>query len=266
MQHDVALPFGERLVRDVEANPELARRVHRQPPPAGVPWQTAPPHSPRTGGFIDLRSHAQALAGRARSVRVEGEGLGPGMLEVRTADRADDLLGERRDRRADAVAVRAQVRAEPRHHQPKHVQDLRHGPDGAARPGDRRPLTQGKRGREVVDPVHVRALCLGQPTAAVRAQAGEVPLHAFGVQGAEGERRLARPGHADQVRHNGTSTSTSRKLLCRAPCTLIARGKIPGAKSSRAVMGKTYAGRRCRAPAASDRWPPGAQRRGGGQG
>jgi hypothetical protein len=46
------------------------------------------------------------------------------MLKVRTADRADDFLGERRDRRVDAVTVRAQVRAKPRHHQPQDVQDF----------------------------------------------------------------------------------------------------------------------------------------------
>ena len=202
MQHDVALALGERLVRDVEADPELARGIHRQPPPAGVPRQHRSVldrlvRVGHQGGFVDLRPHAQALAGRARAVGVEGEGLGAGMLEVRTADRADDLLGKRRDRRADAVAVRAQVRAQPRHHQPQDVQDFGHGPDGAARSRDRRPLPQGERGRQVIDPVHVRALRLGQPAAAVGAQAGEVALHALGVQGADGQRRLARSGHAD---------------------------------------------------------------------
>jgi hypothetical protein len=49
------------------------------------------------------------------------------------------------------------------------------------------------------------------------------------------------------VRHNGTSTSTSRRLLCLAPRTLMAPGSVPGGKSSRAVIVKTYAG--CRPPA-----------------
>jgi hypothetical protein len=122
---------------------------------------------------------------------------GAGKFKVCPADRADDLLGEHRDRRVDAVTVRAQVRAQPRHHQPQDVQDFGHGPDGAARSRDRRPLPQGERGREVIDPVNVRALRLGEPTAAVRAQAGEVPLHALGVQGAYGQRRLARSGYPD---------------------------------------------------------------------
>lgn len=117
------------------------------------------------------------------------------MFKARTADRADDLLGKLRDRRADAVAVRAQVRAQPRHHQPQDVQGFGHGPDDAAPSRNRRPLQQSKSGREVIDPVHVGALYLGQPAAAVGAQAGEVPLHALGIQGAEGQRRLARPGH-----------------------------------------------------------------------
>ena len=119
------------------------------------------------------------------------------MFKVPAADRADDLLGEGRDRRADAVAVRAQLRAQSRHHQPQDVQDFGHGQDRAARSWSRRPRAEGKRGRQVIDPVHVRTLCLGQPAAAVGAQAREVPLHTFGVQGAHGERRLARSGHAD---------------------------------------------------------------------
>ena len=202
MQHDVALAVGQRPVRHVEPDPELARGVHRQPPPAGVPRQHRAfldrlARIGNQGGDVDLGPHAQAVAGRARAVGVEGEGFGAGVLEMRAAHRADDLLAERGDRRPDAVAVRAQVRAQPRHHQPQHVEHLRHRADRAARPRYRRALPQRQRGRQVVDPVHVRPLGLGQPPAAVGAQALQEPLHALGVQRAHGQRRLARPGHAD---------------------------------------------------------------------
>ncbi len=33
------------------------------------------------------------------------------------------------------------------------------------------------------------------------------------------------------VLHNGTSTSTSRRLLCRAPRTLMASGSVAGLRS-----------------------------------
>ena len=202
MQHDVALAGGQRPVRNVEPHPELARGVHRQPPPAGIPRQHRAllDRLARIGnqrGDVDFGPHAQALAGRAGAVGVEREGFRAGMLETRAAHRADDLLAVGSDRRRDAVAVRAQVRAQPRHHQAQHVEHLRHGADRAARPRYRRALPQRKRGRQVVDPVHVRPLGLGQPPAAVGAQALQEPLHALGVQRAHGQRRLARPGHAD---------------------------------------------------------------------
>ena len=272
VQHDVALALGERLVRHVEAHPELARGIHRQPPPAGVPRQHRPlldrlVRIGHQGGFVDLRPHAQALAGRARAVGVEGKGFGTGMFKVRTADRADDLLGKRRDRRADAVAVRAQVRAQPRHHQPQDVQDFGHGPDGAARSWNRRPLPQGKRGRQVIDPVHVRALCLGQPAAAVGAQAREVSLHAFGVQGADGERRLARSGHADDgdrapQRHVDVDVA---QVVMPGAAHADGIGQRSGTESARAVIVATYAGRRRPAPGPSIS-TPGVCAQAGGQG
>src|SRR5580693_826037 len=38
------------------------------------------------------------------------------------------------------------------------------------------------------------------------------------------------------VRHNGTSTSISRRLLCRAPCTPMTAGRVPGTEISPAVI------------------------------
>ena len=151
MQHDVALVIGQRPVGNVEPDPELARGVHRQPPPAGVPRQHRAlgdrlVRIGNQGADIDLGPYAQALAGRAGAVGVEGEGLGAGVLEPRAAHRADDLLAERGDRRRDAVPVRAQVRAQPGHHQAQHVEHLGHGADRAARPRYRRTLPQGQAG------------------------------------------------------------------------------------------------------------------------
>ncbi len=46
------------------------------------------------------------------------------------------------------------------------------------------------------------------------------------------------------VRHSGTSTSMSRRLLCLAPRTLMAAGSVPGADRSGIVMATTQAGLR----------------------
>ena len=97
VQHDVALAVGQRPVRHVEPDPELARGVHRQPPPAGVPRQHRAfgdrlVRIGDQGADVDFGPHAQALAGRAGAVGVEGEGLGAGVHEMRAAHRADDLL------------------------------------------------------------------------------------------------------------------------------------------------------------------------------
>ena len=202
MQHDVALALGQRPVRDIEPNPLLARGVHRQPPAAGIPRQHGAfldrlARIANQGADVHFGAHAQALAGWARAVGVEREGFGAGVLEMRAAYRADDLHALRSDRRIDAVAVRAQMRAQPRHHQAEHVEHLGHRPDRAARPRYRRALPQRQRGRQVVDPVHVRSLRLGQPPSAVGAQAFQEPVHALGVQRADGQRRLARTGHSD---------------------------------------------------------------------
>ncbi len=202
MQHEIELTGGQRPVRNVEPHPELARGIHRQPPPAGIPRQHRAllDRLVRIGnqrGGVDLGPGAQALAGWAGPVGVEREGFRAGMLEPRAAHRADDLLVVGSDRRRDPMAVRAQVRRQPRRHQAQHVEHLGHGADRAARPRYWRALPQCERGRKVVDPVDVRPLRLRQPPAAVGAQPLQEPLQALGVQRAHGQRRLARSGHAD---------------------------------------------------------------------
>ena len=202
VQHRVALALGQRPVRHVEPYTQLSRGVHRQPPPARVPRQDGAVLD-RLRGVGDQRlsvhfgPYAQALARRTGTVRVERERLGARVLEPRPAHGAGDLLGECGDRRVDPVAVRAQVRAQARHHEAHDVEHFRHGDDGAARAGYRRALPQRQRGRQVVDAVHVRTLCLGQPSAAVGAQTLQKPLHALGVQRPDRQRRLARPGYTD---------------------------------------------------------------------
>jgi hypothetical protein len=202
VQHDIALALGQRPVRDIKPDPLLARGVHRQPPTAGIPRQH--------GAFLDrlarirnqradvyFGAYAQALAGWARAVGIKREGFGAGVLKMHAAHRADDLLPLSSDRRSHAMAVRAQMRAQPRHHQAEHVEHLGHRPDRAARPWYRRALPQRQSRRQVVDPVHVRSLRLGEPPSAVGAQAFQEPVHALGVQRPDGQRRLARTGHPD---------------------------------------------------------------------
>ena len=71
VEHDVAFPRRQGPVRDVKPDSELARGVHRQPPPARVPRQHRAfldrlVRIRDQGGGVDLGSHAEALqAGQA---------------------------------------------------------------------------------------------------------------------------------------------------------------------------------------------------------
>src|SRR4029077_10795978 len=62
------------------------------------------------------------------------------------------------------------------------------------------------------------------------------------------------------IRHRGTSTSTSRRLLCRAPRTAMTAGRVPGAGSSPAVIPGTL--RPGPASAGSGAWSSGVDRTG----
>ena len=162
VQHDLPFAPGQLPERDVKPDAELAGRVLVQPARARVPRQDGALLDGLAlvgdeGVHVDLGPHAQAVAGRARAIGVEREGLSAGRLEVHAAHRAHDLHVLGRDRRLDAVPVWAQRGAQPGHHQAQDVQDLRHGPDRAARAGHRRALAQRQRGWQVADPVDVRA-------------------------------------------------------------------------------------------------------------
>src|SRR6202023_2575940 len=62
------------------------------------------------------------------------------------------------------------------------------------------------------------------------------------------------------IRHSGTSTSTSRRLLCRAPRTAMTAGRVAGTGSSPAVIPGTL--RPGPAPAGPGTWSSGGDRTG----
>src|SRR5690242_9477708 len=62
------------------------------------------------------------------------------------------------------------------------------------------------------------------------------------------------------IRHSGTSTSTSRRLLCRAPRTAMTAGRVPGTGSSPAVIPGTL--RPGPASAGPGAWSSGVDRTG----
>ena len=202
LEDRASLRRGQRAERRVQRHTQLRCHISGQPPAALVPGQ----HRTVLNGLarirdervrVDLGTHAEALAGRAGADRVEREELGARVFEVDTAGGADQLRCLGRDGRRDQVAVRAAVRAEPRHHQPQHVEDLAHRADRAARPRDRWALAQCQRGWQVGDPVDVGPFGLLDPPPAVGAQPLQEAVHPLGVEGAAGQRGLARAGHAD---------------------------------------------------------------------
>ena len=125
------------------------------------------------------------------------------------------------------------MRAQPGHDQPQDVEHLAHRPDRAARTGDRGTLAQGEGGRQVVDAIGVGPLGLGQPAAAVGAQPLQKPLHALGVEGADGQRRFSRTGNAC---HDHRSPERDvhvdvHQVVVAHPRTSMTRGSEPGTGS-----------------------------------
>ena len=105
----------------------------------------------------------------------------------------DDLL----DRLAlDRVAVGTVRDADPGEQQPQVVVDLGDGADRGARVARGALLVDRDRRRQAVDLVDVRLLHLAQELAGVRAQALDVAALALGVDGVEGQARLARAGQS----------------------------------------------------------------------
>ena len=206
VEHDVAFGGRQLAERHVQPHAELPGGVTVEPPAAGVPRQHGPVVDAlvlvrHQGVDVHLEQLAGSVAGRAGAVGVERERFGPRVGEPHPAHRAGHLRALGRHRRRDRVTVRADMRAQPRHDQPEHVEHFAHSPDGAAHPGDGRPLAQGEGSGQVIDPVGVRPLRLAQPPPAVGGQALEEPLHALGVQGPGGERALTRAGHPGHRHH-----------------------------------------------------------------
>ena len=94
------------------------------------------------------------------------------------------------------AAARAVRHADVREEQAQVVVDLGDGPDRRARVARRGLLLDGDRGRQALDQVDVGLLHLLEELARVRRQRLDVAALPFGVDGVEGERRLARPRQA----------------------------------------------------------------------
>ena len=128
--------------------------------------------------------------------------LGLAVLDQRAEDeqpgpfrQGQDLVDDLLDRLAfDGMAVGAVRDADPREQQPQVVVDLGDGADGRSRVARRALLVDGDGGREAVDLVDVGLLHLAEELPGIRAQAFDVATLALGVDGVEGEARLARPG------------------------------------------------------------------------
>jgi hypothetical protein len=76
------------------------------------------------------------------------------------------------------------------------VEDLRHGADGRAWVAARRALFDGNGGREALDGVDVGLCHLLEKLARIGGEGFDVPPLAFGVEGVEGQGRLAATGEA----------------------------------------------------------------------
>ena len=109
-------------------------------------------------------------------------------------DGVDDLLdGLLLD---DAAAVGAVRQADARPEEAHVVVDLGLGADGGTRVAAGAPLVDGDGGREAFDVVDVGLLHLAEELAGVGGEGLDVASLAFGVDGVEGEGRLAGAGEA----------------------------------------------------------------------
>ncbi len=125
-------------------------------------------------------------------------------VEARALGHGGDLvldLGQRAAAGRDA-AVGAVDGAAAGEEQTQEAGDLGHRADGRARAAAQALLVDGQGRREAVDAVHVRLGQLVQELVGVAGEALDVAALAFGIQGVEGQRRLARTagaGHHHQA-------------------------------------------------------------------
>ena len=94
------------------------------------------------------------------------------------------------------MAVRAAVARQAGEHQAQTVQEFRSSAEGAADAGHTGPLVQRQRGRHVENFIDLGLGGLGHAAAGVGGQGIQVASRTLGVEHAQCQRRLARPGHA----------------------------------------------------------------------
>ena len=265
VEHDVPLPRRQLAERHVQTHAQLPGGVTVEPPATRVPWQHGPVVNAlvlvrHQGVLVHLDQLSGPVAGRAGAVGVERERLGARVGEPHPADRAGHLHALGRDGRRNRVTVRTDMRAQPRHDQPEHVEHLAHRPDGAAHPGDGRPLAQGEGGGQVINAVHVRPLRLAQPPPAVGGQAFEETLHALGEERPHGERALARAGHPGDGHH-----APQRDVDIKIPQVVMAdAARLDGKRQPGHTVGRRAGGGRTghAGNAMRGTWPdPGRQAR-----
>ena len=122
--------------------------------------------------------------------------------EARAVRQRAELVGHRLGGFAHhvAAAVPAHGPADAREQQPQIVVDLRRRADRRARVADAVLLADGNRRRHALDAVDVGPLHALEELARVGRQRLDVAALPFGVDGVEGERRLARPADAGHDR------------------------------------------------------------------
>ena len=145
-------------------------------------------HEPGLAQLDQLLAVLALAAAHDRRQDVDARALG------QLQDAVDDLLHRlRRDR---APALRAVRRADAREQQAQVVVDLGDGADGRARVLAGRLLLDGDRRREALDRVDVGLLHLLEELPRVGRERLDVAPLPLGVDGVEGERRLARARQA----------------------------------------------------------------------
>ena len=140
------------------------------------------------------RSHDPGpAAGGAGPVRVEGHGLGAGPVELFAADRTAGWQhqGHIHIRRA-GMPVGTAMASQAREHQAQTVQEFRRRAEGAAYPGDSRPLVQGQRCRDIAHLFHLCPARLGDAAAGIGGQRFQIPARAFRIERPQRQRGFAR--------------------------------------------------------------------------
>ena len=193
MVDDFLLRLGQVFERHIRAHPHLPTDVLHEGPHEGPPDG----HGPLVDGQVFVGHQGRLVHGpgdagpsatRAGSPTVEGQVFGPRPIEFLCADGAGDLLhsGHSEGRRA-VMTLGATMAGQTGEHETQAVQQLRHGAESAADPGDARPLVKGQSRRNITDLVHIRSGCLGHASAGISGQGFQIPPGPFGVEDTQGQ-------------------------------------------------------------------------------